>query len=146
MADLLSEDEGVRNRSYWQLDNEVVLQSDLYEAAYFVIPFLIGFLDTKVAHGRDRIYDLLFEIAHGHAPATELCRTKEGLEVPLEEACVQEVRKGVGVFLRDTADANPLIREKAKKLIESLKDQSQENGQHAQSGQRQRCAEEASLP
>src|SRR5437868_596771 len=93
---LVSPDASLRDRSYWQLDNEIVLQSDLYEAAYFVIPFLIQFLRAKVPHGRDRIYDLLHEIAHGDAPASVMCRTKEGNEVPLKEACSREVAKGLG--------------------------------------------------
>ena len=64
---LTSSDERTRNRSYWRLDNEVVLQSDLYEAAYFVIPFLVQILNVQPDHGRDLIYDLLYEIANGFA-------------------------------------------------------------------------------
>jgi len=120
LAGLVSPDDTVRNRSYWQLDNEVVLQSDLYEAAYFAIPFLIQFLSEKVAHGRDRIHGLLYEIAHGEAPSTIVCRTTEGKELPLKEACARELEKGMSVFLSDTSDPNPLIREKAKDLIEVL--------------------------
>src|SRR5713226_7697798 len=78
LAGLVSPDEKLRERSYWQLDNEVVLQSDLYDAAYFAIPFLIQYLRDRVPHGRDRIYDLLSEIGRGFAPPTSLCLTKEG--------------------------------------------------------------------
>lgn len=59
LAGLLSPDETVRNRSYWQLDNEVVCQSDLYEAAHFAIPYLIHSLSARVPYGRDRICELL---------------------------------------------------------------------------------------
>jgi hypothetical protein len=120
LAGLLSPDETVRDRSYWQLDNEVVLQSDLYEAACLVVPFLIRFLSERVPHGRDRIYDLLYEIANGDAPSTVACCTTEGEELPLKEACTRELKKGLTVFLRDTSDENPLIREKAKDLLELL--------------------------
>lgn len=118
---LISPDEAVRNRSYWQLDNEVVLQSDLYEAAYFVIPVLIEFLSEKVPHGRERIYDLLYEVANGDAPRSVTCRTAEGDEIPLKEACSLELAKGLHVFRRDTRDANPLIRQKASSLLDMLK-------------------------
>jgi hypothetical protein len=104
LAGLVSPDERLRDRSYWQLDNEIVLQSDLYDAAYFVIPFLIQYLRERVPHGRDRIYDLLIEIGRGFAPPTILCRTTEGDSVPVRDACVREILKGFGVFLRDTAD------------------------------------------
>lgn len=118
LAGLVSPDEEVRNRSYWQLDNEVVLQSDLFEAAYFVIPFLLQYLDEKVPYGRDRVYDLLYEIANGYAPSTVLCQTSEGDEIPLQAACDRELMKGMHIFLRDAADANSVIREKAMKFTE----------------------------
>ena len=132
LAGLLSTDENLRNRSYWQLDNEVVLQSDLYEAAYFVIPFLIDFLRVKVVHGRDRIYDLLYEIANGHAPSSILCRTKDGDEVPLMDACLREVKKGISVFRRDLTDANHRISQKAKELLDLLETDEEENGRAAE--------------
>src|SRR5438128_80126 len=72
LAGMVSPDERLRERSYWRLDNEVVLQSDLYDAAYFVIPFLIQYLLERVPHGRDRVYDLLIEIGRGFAPSTSL--------------------------------------------------------------------------
>jgi hypothetical protein len=118
LAGLLSPDEQVRNRSYWQLDNEVVLQSDLYEAAYFVIPFLVSFLRDHVPYGRDRVYDLLYEITNGEAPPTVMCRTTEGDGIPLKAACTREVKKGLAVYIRDTKDADPLVKQKAKQLVD----------------------------
>jgi hypothetical protein len=135
LAGLVSPDAAVRNRSYWQLDNEVVLQSDLYEAAYFVIPFLIRFLSEKSPHGRDRIYDLLFEIANGEAPTTITCETSDGDVLPLKQACAGELKKGLSVFRRDTSDADPLIRQKAKELIELLTSgEAEKNGGHGKDG------------
>jgi hypothetical protein len=120
---LLSPDETVRNTSYWQLDNEVVCQSDLYEASYFVVPFLLKMLHEPVRYGRDRIYDLLFEIANGSAPPTVECRTHEGEQVPLKVASFREVEKGMDVFKRDAvADSDPRIRKKAEELIEALEE------------------------
>ena len=116
---LQSPDEETRNRSYWRLDNEVVLQSDLYEAAYYVIPILIQMLEDKVA-GRARIYDLLYEIGNGYAPATTLCRTREGYLMPLRFACYLELAKGSSVFMRDTADLDKSIAVKATELIDLL--------------------------
>ncbi len=120
LAGMVSPDQEVRNRSYWQLDNEVVLQSDLFEAAYFIIPFLVQFLDEKVADGRDRIYDLLYEIGNGYAPATVKVLTAVGDFVPLIVACARELKKARDVFLRDTNDGDPVVSEKAKELMELL--------------------------
>jgi len=120
LVGLLSPDGKVRNRSYWQLDNEIVLQSDLYEAAYFVIPFLVRSLSEKAVYGRDCIYDLLYEIAQGDSPATVVCQTNDGDLVPLKEACARELNKGLSVFVRDSADGNNVISAKAKELLELL--------------------------
>jgi hypothetical protein len=117
---LLSPEADVRNSSYWQLDNVVVCQSDLYEAAYFLIPFLVRLLDEKAQFGRDRIYDLLYEIANGYAPPSVKLRTNEGDETTLKMACDREVRKGLNVFFRDTTDEDPRVCAKAKELVELL--------------------------
>ena len=112
---LLSPDEETRNRSYWRLDNEVVLQSDLYEAAYYVIPILVQMLEDKVA-GRARIYDLLYEIGNGYAPSTTLFRTREGFLMPLRFACYLELAKGSEVFMRDATDRDQSIAVKSTEL------------------------------
>lgn len=119
---LLSWDESVRHRAYSQLDNEVVLQSDLYEAAYFVVPFLITMLRENAKFGRDRVYDLLYEIANGYAPPDVVCLTNEGDEISLKDACLREVNKGRDVFVRDITGHNSQISEKAKELVELLDD------------------------
>ena len=126
---LISSDEKLRERSYWQLDNEVVLQSDLYEAAYFVIPFLIQCLREGVPHGRDRIYDLLTEIGGGCAPSTRLCVTREGDSVPLQAACVRELLKGFRMFLRDTADQDARIATKARELVQLVAGRAANSGE-----------------
>jgi hypothetical protein len=119
---LISPDEKVRNEGYWQLDNEVVCQSDLYETAYYVVPFLLGWLRERVPSGRDRIYDLLYEIANGEAPQDVRVRTNNGDEVSLKSASAQEVNKGLDIFRRDAADPDPRISKKSKELLNFLED------------------------
>src|SRR5438132_1009336 len=131
LAGLVSPDATVRERSYWQLDNEVVVQSDLYEAACLVIPFLIRFLSENVAHGRDRICDLLCEIGHGGDTSTVTCRTMDGQVAPLKVGCTGELKQGLDVFLRDTNDPDPLIRDKANELIEPLNSAEDDNDGHS---------------
>jgi hypothetical protein len=126
LLNLLSPDAETRNRAYWQLDNEVVLQSDLYEAAYFVVPILIMILEGKPEFGGDRIYDLLYEIANGWAPATTVCRSRDGTVIPLKEACVQELRRGIRVFSADMTDPDPSLSAKAGELVGLL----EESGPH----------------
>ena len=117
---LISSDDNIRNRSYWQLDNEVVLQGDLYEAAYHVIPFLVQMLDIRPDHGRDRIYDLLYEIANGFAPPTARCHTDEGEDIPLMDGVYRQLNIARGIFLRDASDADSEISTRAKELTELI--------------------------
>jgi hypothetical protein len=117
---LLSPDPTTREKSYWSLDNNVVLQADLHEAAYFVIPFLLEALRIRVPFGRDRIYDLLFEIGNGYAPDDVTCTTLDGNIVPLRLACHSAVRSGREIFQRDLEDTDPIIRSRAAELLESF--------------------------
>ena len=66
---LLSNDIETARKAYGQLDNWVVLQSDLYESAVYLPRFLIEALDyCPSSANKVLILDLLFELANGYAP------------------------------------------------------------------------------
>ena len=117
---LISAADETRNQSYWRLDNEIVLQSDLYEAAYFVVPILIQMLREKPAHGREEIYDLLYELANGYAPETIVCHRSDGHIVPLKQGCREEIKKGMSIFKSDMLLQSSRLSVKAKELVELL--------------------------
>ncbi|MDP5208574.1 hypothetical protein [Microbulbifer sp. 2205BS26-8] len=119
IKNLISEDAKTREASYWQLDNHIVLQSDLYEASFYAIPFLIEILQSDTSLGRDYVYDLLFEIANGHA-AQELKCSYDGQELGLREACRVSIIDFLPVFLSEVADLNSSCREQALDLLMSL--------------------------
>jgi len=123
---LTSDDPQMRHCSYWQLDNVVVLQSDLSEAACVVVPYLVEMLEHGPAYGRDKIYDLLYEIANGYAPDDYLWRTPEGEGIPLRIACLEQVKKGTKVFERDLTDQDDQVKSKASELLELLRSSSSE--------------------
>jgi hypothetical protein len=125
---LTSEDPEERRRSYFGLDNVVVLQSDLSEAACAVVPFLIEMLRRRPTYGRDLIYDLLFEIANGYAPDDYLWNTADGRKILLRVACLEEVKKGVEVFGRDLADPDESVRSQASELLELIQYKQEEGG------------------
>jgi hypothetical protein len=79
-------------------------------------------LASKIEFGRDRIYDLLFEIANGFAPLTMICHTSDEGNMPLKDACVREVKRGIDIFLADMNSPNPQVQKKAKELFELLND------------------------
>ncbi len=122
---LVSEDAQRRREAYWKLDNYVVLQSDLYEAAYYVIPFLLQILENpSTLNRREYVYDLLIEIANGGAP--ELFTViHSNAEWPLALACRDRVAAGAALFVSDAAGGASKIRERALGLLMSLREYSE---------------------
>jgi len=120
LSEIRSPDADVRKRAYWKIDNHVVLQSDLYEAAYDVVPFLIDIVRDRTSFGRELAYDLLFEIANGYAPEDVTCEIGAGERVPLQVACHMALIAGQDVFEGDRHDPDPVIRSKASELLERL--------------------------
>ena len=120
LRDLLSDKLDVIERAYWKLDNHVVVQSDLFEAAYFVIPILLQMLRQGIAKGRGHVYDLLFEIGNGHGPDGETLVTAEGEKVLLRVACRREIRRGVELFEADLHQPDQELSQNARDLLECL--------------------------
>ena len=118
---LVSDDHSIREAAYWKLDNHIVLQSDLYEAAYYVIPFLLEILRSDVQQGRDYVYDLLFEIANGCAPEEVMC-TYSGREIELTDACRMAVSDEFELYLLEVSNKSSSCREKALELLVSVSD------------------------
>mgnify|MGYP000571271690 CR=1 FL=1 len=119
---LISGDRKEQEASYWKLDNHIVLQGDLYQAAFYVIPFLLEILGSKVKSGRSYAYDLLFEIANGFAPEETIC-VYDGVSLPLTEACKNAVVGGVDLYLGEVSDISSVCRENALDLLISLEEQ-----------------------
>jgi len=118
---LISSDIKEQESSYWKLDNHVVLQGDIYQAAFYVIPFLIEILKSSIFHGRGYVYDLLFEIANGYAPEEVLC-DYDGKMYPLTEACKKAIADDFDVFVAEVANQLSDYRENALDLLISLED------------------------
>lgn len=72
IQELSSADEDTRLKAYWKIDNYVIVQSDLYEAAFYVIEPLVELLEKP--YTVDRIYplQLLIEIATGGNGSTKI--------------------------------------------------------------------------
>jgi hypothetical protein len=58
---LNSEDPKTADKAHWKLDNVVVLQSDLYESAFYVIPVLVEYATREHMHNKEIAYDILYE-------------------------------------------------------------------------------------
>jgi hypothetical protein len=119
---LIASDPKVQEASYWKLDNHIVLQGDLYQAAFYVIPFLIEILKSNIQSGRNYVYDLLFEIANGCAPDEVSC-VYDGLNLPLTDACKRVIADNINTYLAEVANASSDCRESALDLLISLEEQ-----------------------
>ena len=77
-----------RDNAYWRIDNFAVVQSDLYEAAYYVIEPLVELLEKPYSVDRVKPLRLLSEIAAGGGGA-ELIELKDisGTKESVYEAC-----------------------------------------------------------
>ncbi len=121
---LASEDESICESAYWELDNHIVLQGDLYQAAFFVIPFLVEILKSNSVICRSYVYDLLFEIANGYEAKEVLC-IYGGEKYSLTDACKLAVAENYKVFLFDVSNHAARCRTNALDLLISLEGKSE---------------------
>jgi hypothetical protein len=130
---LLSEDEREVTAAYWRLDNAVVLQSDLYEAAAYLPDILIELLDHATPAGKAAILNLLFEIGNGFAPSDRRLRfltTADGKLTPitagpgpsLQETCRRGVAAGIGRYRQELQNPDLRVRRAASDLVASFAD------------------------
>lgn len=105
--------------AYWRLDNHVVVQGALYEAAFHVIPFVLELLADRAGPGRVALYDLLVEIANGQPAHPGDLVVADGGPVDLRAACRSRIRAGLDVARRDLTDggADPPVRDRALDLL-----------------------------
>jgi len=121
---LISEDPAVQEASYWKLDNHVVLQSDLFDSAPSVVPFLLEILSSRAGYGLCRVFDLLYEIANGYA-AKDIVVDFDGEEMSLVTACRKASLRGLDLYFRELSDDSSSAREKALELIVSFGEKKQ---------------------
>ena len=80
-----------RDNAYWQIDNYAVVQSDLYEAAYYVIEPLVELLEKPYSVDRIKPLRLLSEIATGGGDSDIIelkdIHSGKGIFKSIHEAC-----------------------------------------------------------
>lgn len=113
---LISDSPEIVESSYWKLDNHIVLQSDLYEAAFYVIPFMIEILKSNHTIGRNYVYNLLIEICNGYAPKSSLC-TYKNEKIPLAEVCRLTIADEIDVYISEVSDVDSGFRKHALDLL-----------------------------
>jgi hypothetical protein len=114
LAQARTEDEA--KAAYWELDNEVVVQGRLYEAAVPVVSVLLAMLQGQLSRvARARVVDLLVEIALGDPPARG-----DKPDGALGELCRALVREGIWTVYGLLLDEDPAIRQCALLVVANL--------------------------
>lgn len=108
--------------AYWRLDNVVVLQGSVYEAAYFAIPYAQAIVASDAdPAARAAAYDLLVEIARGTSADPDAAVVEDGRERPLLDACVDRIASARPRYEDDLRGGAPLVRPKALDLLTSTR-------------------------
>lgn len=115
---LCSLNENERKTGYWMIDNHAILQSDLYEAAYYVIAPLLDVLDSTSQ--KREILNLLIEIATGYAPPSIFINIS-GIDISLNDACKNAFRKKREILDKINKENTSLVDEELiNELIEII--------------------------
>ena len=123
---LHSDREDARRSAYWQLDNYVVLQGSLFEAAPFVADELIRMLGADMTSAtRILVYELLYEIHNGYAPDTDSV-IRDGRSLPLREACQRTVSDALPLYRADLMTADATLRKEVVDLLASMDERHEE--------------------
>lgn len=103
--------------AYWQLDNRVVVQGQLFEAAQHVIgPLLVGLQGSLSPAARHRVVDLLVEFVLATPDESE----KELGNLNLDRACRQEIERGTWSIYPLLEDPDARVREGSIELLDAV--------------------------
>jgi hypothetical protein len=105
--------------AYWQLDNHVVVQGQLFGAALPLVPVLLAALGGELAPAaRLRVADLLVEITCGTADESE-ARAGNG---ELGQACRAAARAGLWLLYALLRDADAPMHERVLQILYAVDD------------------------
>ncbi len=130
IMNLMSENMSVRQKAYWNLDNHIVVQGTLFEGAFYIIPFLLHYINDKNNCGKTEFYELLYEIANGWSDE-KICYETVGIDdfifykpcnffvesVDLDIACKKAVEKGWDIFKSELFDISSDYRKNALEIM-----------------------------
>lgn len=112
---LYAENSKEAEEAYWELDNGVVVQGQLFESAEYLIPVLIAsLLEDNPKFIRDNILELLFQIVAGEVHEAELF---SGGFTNLGDKCRKKAREGLWILYNELLYGN---KEAASEILEKI--------------------------
>ena len=85
---------GDAEKAYWKIDNTVVVQGALYEAAVPVIPCLLSILQSCTDFARPFILELLQQLGSGEAASSEI----QAGNIHVAKHCLRELCFGTAIY------------------------------------------------
>jgi len=114
---IVAKNEQEAKEAYWSIDNAVVVQGQLFEAAEFLVaPLLAALADDLSDSARLRVLDLLFEIGSGVPDESEVARGNVGLG----ERCRRAVCEGVWLIYEQLYSVEERVRKTALEIVADL--------------------------
>lgn len=134
-----SRDDAEASRAYWELDNEVVAQGTVYEAAAKLTPALLAALNLDLTPpARHRIVELLTEIALGKMdPKGQVVGSPR-----LEDEIHRQIRDQIGAVYGLMRDSDPRIRRAAFHVLGAVEQDREKLSRLARAVQRDDADEE----
>ena len=112
LAQSPSRDEGLN--AYWELDNSIVIQGRLFQAAEFVVPFVLDLALGAVDHVRELALELLIQLAAGQPDPSEISAGN----TELGDLCRTTIRAGLASYYLFLDSSNDEFRDRALELID----------------------------
>lgn len=107
-----------REKAYWEIDNHAMIQSDLYEAAFYIIEPILELLEKEYTVNRLYPLRILTEISIGGS--SELINTKQYGIITMEEACLNYLKDNKQRIEKIIVHDNNEIEEK-ESLMEEIR-------------------------
>jgi hypothetical protein len=111
---LAAESDADADRAYWRLDNTVVVQGQLFEAALALVPVLLAAATGSLSPlARVRLLDLVVEIASGAPDESE----REHGNGTLGRDCRLALGEGLWLMYATLASDDERLRERAVQIV-----------------------------
>jgi hypothetical protein len=100
-------------RAYWRIDNTVVVQGALFEAALPTAACVVGVLPRCSEAARSWVLELLVQIGAGEPAPSEV----EAQNVDLQKLCVRELARGVALYFDLLENGDDTLRASCVDLL-----------------------------
>jgi hypothetical protein len=128
IAGLGSDREEERKKAYGKLDNYAIIQSDLYEAAYYIIDPVLESLSRAYTYNRYYSFLVLIEIVRGFAPEEDTILLNDGdtiVQKSLHKACLEKFKMNKN-NISEIVVMDDNEREEKRFLLESIDEKCEE--------------------